>query len=57
MQMGLQNRKKSDGSIELYETRLVILGDTQVEGLDYLENFAPLVKMVIIHTLLTVSAS
>lgn len=45
--MGLQNQRKFDRSIERYKARLVILGNTQVERLDYNETFTPVTIMVI----------
>lgn len=45
---------KSDRrSIECYKACLVILGNTQIEGLDYYDTFAPVNEMITIHTLLT----
>ncbi|GJR51284.1 retrovirus-related pol polyprotein from transposon TNT 1-94 [Tanacetum coccineum] len=45
----------SDGTIERYNARLVILGNNQVAGIDYNETFAPVAKMVSVRVFLAIA--
>ncbi|KAJ4795629.1 Retroelement pol polyprotein-like [Rhynchospora pubera] len=44
----------SDGKVERYKARLVVLGNRQKEGVDFNETFAPVAKMVSVRTFLAV---
>lgn len=46
-----KRKRKSDGSIELYEARLVARGFTQKEGLDCEETIAPVIQYDTVRTL------
>ena len=47
----------ADETIERYKGCLVILGNKQVEGIDYTKTFAPVAKMVTIRTFLVVAGA
>ncbi|RDX72716.1 hypothetical protein CR513_47754, partial [Mucuna pruriens] len=48
---------RSDGSIDHYKTRLVVLGNKKEYGLDYDKTFSPIAKMTIVGTILALAAS
>jgi hypothetical protein len=55
--MGVQRKRKADGSIERYKARLVAKGFHQQASLDYGETFIPVVKPTTIRTVLSMAYS
>ena len=45
-----------NSEIDKYKARLIMKGYTQVEGLDYMDTFAPVTKFTTIHSLLALAA-
>ena len=50
-------KRKADGSIELYEARLVAKGYHQQHGLEFNETFSLVIKPATIQVILTIALS
>ena len=49
--------KLKEGCVGRYKTRLVVDGSKQVFGIDYMDNIAPVVKLITAKTFLVISTS
>ncbi|XP_074271100.1 uncharacterized protein LOC141595025 [Silene latifolia] len=47
----------ADGTIERYKARLIVMGNRQIEGVDYNETFTLTIKLVTVRTLLAIAAA
>jgi hypothetical protein len=50
-------KRKADGSIDRYKTRLIAKGFKQRYDIDYDDTFSPVVKFATIHLILSVAIS
>jgi hypothetical protein len=57
VKIGLQIKRKQDGSLDRYKARLAAKGFKQRYGVDYDNTFNPVVKMATIHIVFSIVVS
>ena len=54
--MGVKIKRNAVGEIDKYKARLVAKGYSQVQGVNYDETYAPVARLLSLHTILAVVA-
>jgi len=47
-----QKKVRTDGSIEKFKERLVVIGCKQIEGIDFFDTYSPISKVTIVRVLI-----
>ena len=55
--MDIQIKHNADGSVNHYKARLVAKGYARTHGVDYEETFAPVAKIMMVRTMIALSAA